>query len=180
MRAEKAEILDEKGIQRAVARISYEILERNRGARGLCLVGIRRRGAALAQRIRDKIAEIEGERIDAACVDITPFRDDLPVGAPPAPADLLPFPVAGRRVVIVDDVLFTGRTARAAIEAVMHSGRPERLQLAVLVDRGHRELPIRPDFVGKNLPTARSETVEVMLDEYDGVNRVVIYEEAAQ
>lgn len=176
MQREKAEIMDEKAINRAVARISYEIIERNHGVEGLCLVGIKRRGAALAERVRGKITEIEGCEVDTAFLDITPFRDDCK--APVTPPCGFGFPVEGRSVVIIDDVMFTGRSARAAIEAVMHQGRPRLLQLAVLIDRGHRELPIRADFVGKNVPTSRSETVAVMLAEYDGVNRVAIFEEA--
>lgn len=170
---EKAEIMDEKAILRAVARITYEILERNHGAGNLCVIGIVRRGAVLARMIADKIEEIEGVRIDTAFLDIAPFRDDRRVGSPEDCR--IGFDIEGRRVVLVDDVIFTGRSARAAMDAVMYLGRPERLQLAVLIDRGHRELPIRPDFVGKNVPTARSESVAVMVTEYDGVNRVVIF-----
>lgn len=177
-RTEKAEIMDEKAINRAVMRITYEIIERNHGAEGLCLVGIRRRGAALAARIRDKIGAVEGHMVDTAFLDITPYRDDCAAGGDTGEGapDTFGFAVSGRKVVIVDDVIFTGRSARAAIEAVMRQGRPERIELAVLIDRGHRELPIRADFVGKNVPTSRDESVEVMMEEYDGVNRVAIFE----
>ena len=177
MLREKAEIMDEKAITRAIARITYEILERNHGAENLCVIGIKRRGAVLASMIAAKIKEIENVKIDTAFIDITPYRDDVRCDTAAPAASEIPFEVTGRRVVIADDVIFTGRSARAAIEAVMHKGRPSLLQLAVLIDRGHRELPIRPDFVGKNVPTSRSETVAVMVTEYDGVNRVVICEQ---
>lgn len=176
MQKEKAEIMDEKAITRAVARITYEILERNHGAENLCIIGIKRRGAVLAGMIASKIKEIENAEIDTAFIDITPFRDDLKTRSREHADSEIPFGVAGRRVVLVDDVIFTGRSARAAIEAVMQNGRPKLLQLAVLIDRGHRELPIRADFVGKNVPTSRNETVAVMVTEYDGANRVAIFE----
>jgi pyrimidine operon attenuation protein/uracil phosphoribosyltransferase len=177
MNREKAELMDEKAIFRAVARIAYEIIERNHGTEGLCIIGIRRRGAVLAKMIADKLFEIEGNVIQAGYLDITPYRDDLKSknigkGAP----TVLDFSVNGKKVVLVDDVLYTGRSVRAGIDAIMDQGRPKMLQLAVLVDRGHRELPISPDFVGKNAPTSRSETVEVHVTEYDGENRVVILE----
>ena len=179
MNREKAELMDEKAMVRAIARIAYEIIERNHGAEGLCVIGIRRRGAVLAKRIAEKLVEIEGNPIKTGFIDITPYRDDLRSknigkGAP----TVLDFSVNGKKVVLVDDVLYTGRTVRAAIDAIMDQGRPRQLQLAVLVDRGHRELPISPDFVGKNVPTARSETVEVHVTEYDGENRVVILDNA--
>jgi pyrimidine operon attenuation protein/uracil phosphoribosyltransferase len=177
MQREKTEVMDEKAVNRAAARISYEIIERNNGAEDLCIIGIRRRGAVLAKMISDRIADIEHREIPTGYIDITPYRDDLKIrnldkGAP----TVLDFGVAGKKVVLVDDVLYTGRTARAAIEAVMEQGRPTTLQLAVLIDRGHRELPISPDYVGKNVPTSRSERVEVRVKEFDGENRVVILE----
>lgn len=171
---EKAEIMDEKGMARAMTRISYEIAERNRGLAQVCVLGIRRRGAVLAARIAARLSEIEGAQVPVGFLDITPWRDD--VARAPEAACELPFSVTGMRVVLVDDVLYTGRSVRAAIDAIMHAGRPRRLQLAVLIDRGHRELPISPDFVGKNVPTARNETVAVHVTEYDGENRVVIYD----
>ena len=181
MLKEKAEIMDEKAIFRAVARISYEILERNHGADGLCVIGIKRRGAALAKMISAKICEIENTKIETAFIDITPFRDDNKIKIPQEDTkhecSEICFDVTGKKVVLVDDVIFTGRSARAAIEAVMRHGRPQLLQLAVLVDRGHRELPFRADFVGKNVPTSNSETVKVMLMEYDGINRAAIFEQ---
>jgi pyrimidine operon attenuation protein / uracil phosphoribosyltransferase len=174
MQREKAEIMDEKAIFRAAARIAYEIVERNHGAQNLCIIGIKRRGAVIARLIAEKIFEIEGSPVKLGFLDITPFRDDLQCKAGICDSSEIPFDVAGQKVVLVDDVIFTGRSARAAMDAVMDKGRPNRLQLAVLVDRGHRELPIRADFVGKNVPTSRNESVAVMVTEYDGANRVVI------
>ena len=174
MLREKAEIMDEKAIFRAVARIAYEIVERNHGAQDLCIIGIKRRGAVIAKHIADKIFEIEGVRVELGYLDITPYRDDIENDCEICDTSEIPFDVAGKKVVLVDDVIFTGRSVRAAIDAIMDKGRPNRLQLAVLLDRGHRELPIRADFVGKNVPTSRNETVAVMVTEYDGVNRVVI------
>lgn len=174
MQREKAEIMDEKAIFRAVARIAYEIVERNHGAQNLCVVGIKRRGAVIAKLVAEKILEIEHTPIEVGCIDITPYRDDLEGKGEVADTSEIPFDVAGKTVVLVDDVIFTGRSVRAAIDAVLDKGRPGRLELAVLVDRGHRELPIRADFVGKNVPTSHAESVAVMVDEYDGANRVVI------
>lgn len=179
----KAEIMDEKGISRATARISYEIVERNHGTADVCIIGIRRRGAVIAARIAEKMADIEGTSVLTGFLDITPYRDDLDeknIAPKKVDASLdtdIPFEVTGRRVVLVDDVLFTGRSVRAAIDAIMDRGRPDSLQLAVLIDRGHRELPISPDFVGKNVPTSRNETVAVRVTEFDGENRVVICED---
>ncbi len=175
---EKAEILDARAIDRAVARISYEIIERNHGADGLCLVGIPRRGAPLAARIAARLREIEGGDVCIGQLDITRYRDDLPQAVrAAAPRASLPFSITDKIVVLVDDVLYTGRTVRAAIDALMELGRPRVVQLAVLIDRGHRELPFRPDFVGKNVPTSRSEEIRVRLQECDGENRVVIFTE---
>ena len=177
MQREKAEIMDEKAIFRAVARISYEIIERNHGTEGLCIIGIRRRGAALAKLIAAKLTEIEGNVINIGFVDITPYRDDLQNKQMQKPVNTeIGFSVTGKKVVLVDDVLYTGRSVRAAIDAILDIGRVKQLQLAVLIDRGHRELPISPDFVGKNVPTSRNERVELRVTEYDGENRVVILE----
>lgn len=175
---EKARILDAQGMKRALTRIAHEILERNQGAEGLVLVGIRSRGLPLARRLAALVARVEGVDPDVVALDITPYRDDLalrPEGTAPgqAPASE-PFRVDGRTVVLVDDVLYTGRTVRAALEGVMARGRPAAIQLAVLVDRGHRELPVRPDYVGKNVPTSRREHVTVRLEEMDGKDEVVI------
>ncbi len=170
---EKALILDEKAIARAITRISFEIIERNKGAKDLCILGIMSRGKELALRIAEKISSIENIQVPTGALDISPYRDDRSCDA-----DLsdVPFSVTGKKVVLVDDVIYTGRTARAAIDAVFALGRPQLINLAVLVDRGHRELPIRADYVGKNLPTSREETVRVQVKELDGVDAVSILE----
>ena len=170
-------VMDPVAIQRALVRIAHEILERNKGTADLALVGIRSRGIHIAQRIQRAIAEIEGSaNIPYGVVDITLYRDDLDRGLqnPVVQGTDIPFPVGGKRILLVDDVLFTGRTIRAAMDALVDFGRPQSIQLAVLVDRGHRELPIRADYVGKNLPTSRREQVQVRLAEADGVDEVVI------
>jgi pyrimidine operon attenuation protein/uracil phosphoribosyltransferase len=171
------QVMDALAIQRALTRIAHEILERNKGTEELALVGIRSRGVHLAERIRRTVGEIEGTApIPFGVVDITLYRDDLDRGVqnPIVKGTDIPFPVEGRRILLVDDVLFTGRTIRAAMDALVDFGRPQSIQLAVLVDRGHRELPIRADYVGKNLPTSRREQVQVRLAEVDGVDEVVI------
>lgn len=175
---EKAQILDGPGIGRALTRIAHEILERNKGTGGVVLVGLRSRGIELARRLSRKIQEIEGVEVPVGALDATLYRDDLgKVGVHPVVRKTeIPFSVDGKSVVLVDDVLYTGRTIRAAMDSLMDLGRPRLIQLAVLVDRGHRELPIRADFVGKNVPTARQEQVQVLLEEEDGVDRVVILE----
>ena len=172
----KAQILDEAGMNRALVRISHEILERNKGAENLRLIGVRRRGGPIAGHIRDNIRKIEGREVPVGSIDIAFYRDDLSrlTETPELRKTELPFDVNDRDVVLVDDVIYTGRTARAAIEAVFSCGRPRSIQLAVLVDRGHRELPIRPDYVGKNLPTSRQELVEVRLPEFDGETGVFL------
>lgn len=172
----KAQIMDEAALNRALMRISHEIVEKNKGVDELVLVGIRRRGEPIAQRIRQNIRRIEAVEPPCGSIDIRFYRDDLTVLAetPLVRRAELPFDVTNKTVVLVDDVIYTGRTARAAIEAVFTCGRPRRIELAVLVDRGHRELPIRADFVGKNLPTSRSELVEVRLPEYDGETGVYL------
>jgi len=178
-------VLREGDIQRALTRISHEIVERNPQERVLAVVGIHRRGAFLAQRLRDSLEALLDAEIPLGDLDIGFYRDDV-ASRPEAPvlhASHIDFDVTGRTVVIVDDVLFTGRTVRAAIEALFDYGRPERIQLAVLIDRGHRELPIRPDYVGKNLPTSRDERIQVQLVEVDEVDRVLLVpapEEASQ
>ena len=176
----KAQILDETGLNRALMRISHEILERNKGAGNLCLVGVRRRGGPIARRISGNIRKIEELEVPVGSVDISFYRDDLSrmADTPQLRRTELPFDVNDRDVVLVDDVIYTGRTARAAIEAVFSCGRPRSIQLAVLVDRGHRELPIRPDYVGKNLPTSRTELVEVRLPEFDGETGVFLMDTA--
>ena len=173
---QKAQIMDENAMKRALMRLSHEIVEKNKGAANLVFVGIRRRGEPLAELVRENIAVIEGIRVPCGSIDIKFYRDDLSTvsESPEIRKASLPFDVNGRDVVLFDDVLYTGRTARAAIEAVFSCGRPKTIQLAILVDRGHRELPIRADFVGKNLPTSRSELVEVRLPEYDGETGVYL------
>ncbi len=172
----KAQVMDEAALNRALMRIAHEITEKNKGVDNVVLVGIRRRGEPIAQIIRRNIEKIEG--VDPRCgsIDIGFYRDDLSTlaDAPLVRRTELPFDVTGRDVVLVDDVLYTGRTARAAIEAVFSCGRPKTIQFAVLVDRGHRELPIRADYVGKNIPTSRNELVEVRLPEYDGETGVFL------
>jgi len=176
---EKAQVLDETGLDRALTRIAHEIVEQAGGGQDIALVGIKTRGVTLAERIGAKIAAIEGTKPSVGALDITLYRDDLGLKAeqPVVRSTEISFPLKGRTVVLVDDVLFTGRTIRAAMDALMDLGRPHIIRLAVLVDRGHRELPIRPDYIGKNLPTSRRETVAVLLREHDGVDRVVIQEE---
>jgi len=176
---EKAQILDTEQIRRALTRIGHEIIERNRGTERLVLIGIRTRGVPLAERLAQIIKEIEGVEIPVGMLDISLYRDDLSLTSeqPVVSHTAVPVGVEKKTVVLVDDVLFTGRTARAALDAIMDLGRPERVQLAVLVDRGHRELPIRADYVGKNLPTSMREIVAVRLREIDGEERVVILEE---
>src|SRR6266436_1973668 len=172
---EKAQVLDEAGLDRALTRIAHEILERNGGAKDLALVGLRTRGVTLARRLAAKLVAIDGTTVPVGTLDITLYRDDLDMrGAPVIRGTDIPFSIKDKTVVLVDDVLFTGRTIRAALDALIDLGRPTAIQLAILVDRGHRELPIRPDYIGKNLPTSRRETVAVRLQEHDGEDRVVI------
>ena len=169
-------VMDQLAIQRALVRIAHEILERNKGTADLALVGIRSRGIHIARRIQRAMAEIEGSGagIPFGVVDITLYRDDLDRGLqnPVVQGTDIPFPVGGKRILLVDDVLFTGRTIRAAMDALVDFGRPQSIQLAVLVDRGHRELPIRADFVGKNVPTKEGDDVRVRLAEVDGRDEV--------
>ena len=174
---EKARILDAEGIRRALVRIAHEILEHNKGTEQLALVGIRTHGAVLAQRLAEAMRTIDGASVPIGALDVTLYRDDLSSKTPAMQATHLPFDVTGLSVIIVDDVLFTGRTARCALDALIDFGRPTQIQLAVLVDRGHRELPIRADYVGKNVPTSLREQVTVRLSESGGVDEVVIEEE---
>ena len=174
----KSEVMDEVAIDRALTRIAHEILERNRGCQDLVLIGIRTRGVYLARRLVEKIHAIEGERVPLGVIDITLYRDDLrrrPDHPKVARTDIS-FPLTDKRVILVDDVLFTGRSIRAALDGLMDFGRPRSIQLAVLVDRGHRELPIRADYVGRNVPTAIQESVKVRMREEDGTEQVVILE----
>ena len=175
---QKAQIMDGAALSRALMRISHEITEKNRGVDNVVLLGILRRGEPIARRIRDNILKIEDTEVPCGSLNISFYRDDLTLLAdnPRVGQTRLPFDVNDRDVVLVDDVLYTGRTARAAIEAVFRCGRPRTIQLAELVDRGHRELPIRADYVGKNIPTSRSELIEVRLPEYDGETGVYLME----
>jgi pyrimidine operon attenuation protein/uracil phosphoribosyltransferase len=171
----KAVVLDGEAIDRALTRIAHELLEANKGAEGLALAGIVTRGAVLAKRLAARISEIEGTEVPVGTLDISFYRDDVATRLnPEVHRTDLPFGIDGRCVVLVDDVLFTGRTIRAAMDALMDYGRPSCIRLAVLVDRGHRELPIRADYVGKNVPTSGLERVKVRLVETDGEDAVVI------
>jgi len=174
--SETSPVMDSAKIDRTLSRMAHEILEKNRDLANLVLVGIRTRGVVLAERLARKIREIEGIDMPVGILDITLYRDDATTIGPHAllKATLIHFPIDGKKVILVDDVLFTGRTIRAALDGIIDFGRPSAIQLAVLVDRGHRELPIRADYVGKNLPTAVEEAVEVSLEEEDGVDAVHI------
>jgi len=176
----RGELLDAEDIRRALTRIAHEIIERDKGAAGLVLVGIANRGDHLARRLADEIERIEGSRVPVGVLDITFYRDDigLRAEAPEVQETRIDVDITGRTVVLVDDVLFTGRTIRAAMDALTDFGRPSRIRLAVLVDRGHRELPIRADFVGKNVPTRRDDDVRVRVRELDGDDAVLVQEPA--
>jgi len=175
---EKTQLLDSDGMRRVLTRIAHEIIEKNKGVENLAVIGIRRRGVPLAERLAQRISEIEGKKVLIGVLDITLYRDDLTTLAhqPVIHKTEVPFSVDGKKIVLVDDVLYTGRTVRAALDALIDLGRPKFIQLAVMVDRGHRELPIRADYVGKNVPTSRKEVVSVRLQEVDGEDRVVIEE----
>lgn len=171
----KAVVLEAHEIDRSLKRIAHQILERNKGAEGIVLVGIRKRGVPLAERLGDEIEGIEGARPPVGALDISFYRDDVGLRRPrEVETTEFPFDVQGKTVVLVDDVLYTGRSVRAAIDALVDFGRPRAVQLAVLIDRGHRELPIRADFVGKNIPTSAREQVKVLLAETDGADVAVI------
>ncbi len=172
----KAEIMDASAMQRALTRIAFQIIEKNHGVKDIILAGVRTRGVPLAERIANKIGEVEGSKPDVIELDISQLRDDLPrdnqkvISYPDIPS------LQNKIVILVDDVLYTGRTVRAGMDAILKMGRASCIQLAVMIDRGHRELPIRPDYVGKNLPTSQSERVCVNLNEIDGFDAVVILE----
>lgn len=173
---QKAVVMDRDGIRRVLTRIAHEIIEHNKGTDNMALVGIRRRGVPLARRLAERIMQIEGKAIPVGVLDITLYRDDLSTLStqPLVHKTEIDFPVEGKTIVLVDDVMYTGRTIRAAMDAVIDLGRPKSIQLAVLVDRGHRELPIRADYVGKNVPTSKKEDVAVLLDETDKDEKVII------
>jgi pyrimidine operon attenuation protein/uracil phosphoribosyltransferase len=173
----KALILDEKAMKRTLTRISHEIIEKNKGTENMLLIGIKRRGYPLAMRIARNIENIEGIHLKVESVDISLYRDDLTnISDNPLIKEANLIDVEDKKIILVDDVIYTGRTARAAIDAIIHSGRPRLIQLAVLIDRGHRELPIRADYVGKNIPTSRSEKISVEISEIDKNDSVKIYE----
>lgn len=180
MAEQKAEVLDEQAIRRALTRIAHQIIEKNKGVQDSILVGIRTRGIYLAKRLADRIEEIEGTPINIGELDITLYRDDLTKKTenqePLVKGSDIPFEITDKKVILVDDVLYTGRTVRAGMDALMDIGRPSSIQLAVLVDRGHRELPIRADYVGKNIPTSSSEKIVVELVEIDNADQVSIFE----
>ncbi len=178
----KATVMDEKAMQQALRRIAHEIIEHNKGTENLVLVGVRRRGVPLARRLQAYLNEIENTSIPLGILDITLYRDDLTqrTDQPEVRTTDVPFSLENKDVVLVDDVLYTGRTIRSALDALMDLGRPATIQLAVLVDRGHRELPIRADFVGKNIPTSKTELVEVRVTEFDDAEQVDILENSVQ
>ncbi|MTI69924.1 MAG: bifunctional pyr operon transcriptional regulator/uracil phosphoribosyltransferase PyrR [Firmicutes bacterium] len=175
---QKAKILDEKAIKRATTRIAHEILENNKGTEDLILLGIKTRGVPFAERLAEKIYQIENKKVPILTLDITLYRDDLTEvdEKPIVESNKIDFDITNKTVILVDDVLYTGRTVRAALDAIVDKGRPKKVQLAVLIDRGHRELPIRPDFVGKNVPTSKEEVISVKFEEIDKVNEVMINE----
>lgn len=174
----KSVIMDEAAVRRSMTRITHEIIEKNSGTSDLVLLGIHRRGMPLAAMLRENIRRFEDRDVPIGSIDISLYRDDLTElsDSPAEGASNIPCDITGKTVIIVDDVIYTGRTARAAIEAVFHYGRPKSIQLAALIDRGHRELPIRADYVGKNIPTSHTEVVSVMVEEYDGQTGVCLYQ----
>ncbi|MEX5284426.1 bifunctional pyr operon transcriptional regulator/uracil phosphoribosyltransferase PyrR [Selenomonas sputigena] len=176
---DKTVLMDIDGIRRALTRISHEIVEKNKGTKNVILVGIRTRGIPLAERIASEIEKIEGTKPAMGILDITLYRDDLSTLSyqPVVRETEIPYDITGKTIVLVDDVLYTGRTIRAALDALIDMGRPKSIQLAVLIDRGHRELPIRADFVGKNVPTSSKEEIRVVLKENDGDEKVVLSEQ---
>jgi pyrimidine operon attenuation protein/uracil phosphoribosyltransferase len=176
--ADKKILMDEVAMKRAITRIAHEIIERNKGVQKLALIGIRRRGGPLANRLAERIEDIEGVKVPVGILDITLYRDDLTTlsSQPQVHRTEVFFDISGLTIVLVDDVIYTGRTIRAAMDALIDLGRPSSIQLAVLVDRGHRELPIKPDFIGKNIPTSRSEEISVNVLEIDGQDEVILRE----
>lgn len=175
-----SKIMDKEAVRRTLMRIAHEILEKNKGREDLCVIGIRTRGAVLAERLNDCIGRIEGSGVPVGILDITLYRDDLTLVStqPLVRETMVSFDITGKKVVLVDDVFFTGRTVRAALDALIDLGRPASIQLAVLVDRGHRELPIRADYVGKNIPTSLDQNVRVVLEETDRQEDQVVVEKA--
>ncbi|HEY4613404.1 MAG TPA: bifunctional pyr operon transcriptional regulator/uracil phosphoribosyltransferase PyrR [Bacteroidota bacterium] len=174
----KSKLFDSAGFRRTINRLAHEVVEKNKGTEGLAIVGIRTRGDYLARRIAQKIEEIEGKSVQVGCLDITLYRDDLHgrLEQPQLKSTEILFDISGKILVLVDDVLFTGRTVRAALNALMDIGRPAQIQLLVLVDRGHRELPVKADFVGKSVPTSMKQQVQVLMEEVDGEEGVYVIE----
>lgn len=174
----KSVIMDEAAVRRSMMRITHEIIEKNSGTENLVLLGVHRRGIPLAAMLQDNLFRLGEGSIPLGSIDISLYRDDLTTlsDAPRTGKSNIPCDLTGKKVILVDDVIYTGRTVRAAIEAIFDAGRPQAIQLAVLIDRGHRELPIRPDYVGKNIPTSHTEVVSVMVDEYDGKTGVCLYQ----
>ncbi len=173
---QKRLIMDEAAMQRAITRIAFEIIEKNKGIDDLALIGIQRRGVLMANLLKQKLEELEKKEVPMGILDIAFYRDDLSLRSdmPVINGTSIDFMIFDKKIVLVDDVLFTGRTARAAMEAVMELGRPKKIELAVMVDRGHRELPIRADYVGKNIPTSREELIHVLFEDLDGTNEVAL------
>ena len=176
--AEKAVIMNASDMNRAIKRMAHEVIEANRGAENLVILGVQRRGVPLARKLAEAIKQVEGTDLPQGALDITFYRDDLSTlgPAPKVSSTDMPFDVTGKIIILVDDVLYTGRTVRAALDVIMDWGRPRAIQLAVLVDRGHRELPIRPDYVGKNVPTSQREVIKVKVMEFDEKQEVVVGE----
>jgi pyrimidine operon attenuation protein/uracil phosphoribosyltransferase len=170
----RLQIMDARDVTRAITRIAHEIVERNKGVENLVMVGIQTRGVPIARRIAEQVRKIEGREVSVGSLDISLYRDDLFTRQPVVKRTDIPFDMTGKKVVLVDEVIFTGRTVRSALDALIDFGRPEAIQLAALIDRGHRELPIRPDYVGKNVPTSKTEWVMVKLMETDGEDSVVV------
>lgn len=175
----KAVLMDEAALKRAMMRIAHEIIERNNGLDDVCLIGVQRRGVPMAKMIRDNLKSVEGVDVPLGILDITFYRDDLSKlnAHPVVNGTHLPFDINNKKIVLVDDVLYTGRTVRSAIDAIFDMGRPAAIELAILIDRGHRELPFRADFIGKNVPTSKAEIIHVELEEVDGKNQVLLCEE---
>ncbi len=173
----KKEVVDAVTMKRALTRITYEIIERNKGVQDVVLVGIKTRGIYLAKRLGERLKQLEGVEVPVGEIDVTMYRDDRSVSPEDKVKTEFPFSIENKHVILVDDVLYTGRTIRAALDAIMDAGRPNAISLAVLVDRGHRELPIRADYIGKNIPTSRVEEITVEMEEIDGKDRIMIIQE---
>lgn len=179
---EKAQIMDQEAMRRALVRIAHEIVERNKGLDDVLVVGIHRRGVPLAERLAKALQEVENVEVPVGKLDITLYRDDLTLRftQPHVGPTRMPVDIAGKKIILVDDVLYTGRTIRAALDALIDMGRPQNIQVAVMIDRGHRELPIRADYVGKNVPTSSKEVIHVKVAEIDGHDEVAIAEDKGQ